>query len=506
MSNKKKVIIIGIDSLDSVLLEKFESSLPNFKKLRERMPPLNYTSVFPPDSITAWASIYTGCNPAKHGRVYFIAVDKINEAQYTEIDNNDFHGTTFWDIAGRFGKKVCVLFPYIGYPPWKVNGLMIAKAITKDEIKSYPSFLKHDYDLLNIKRLSGVPTYFQLKHYISKAKNVILNETIFGLNVFKDYQPDLFFLFSGALDFIEHNFWGFYDKNDPTYPGPNPYDKVFEQFYKLYDNMVGKFLELLDSKTELILLSDHGHGMRPVKLFNVNEFLRRKGLLISKIKNNHFSDPYFVMEKIKSSATCFIDKFSKYGVGNLAISTLHYFTAGRKLYKTPLYINWQKTVAHLADLSGVKAYSYGGIVIRSDKIDQRYYEKLRTAIIEELRSLKSPTSDKLLFKLVCRREEMYMGDHIVKFPDILFELTDEYGAGWDVNASLFSKTYSHKLHVGTHKRDTGVFLVSAPNRIKNSIKEITCMDVAPTILHILGIEDTNLFDGNCIIENCQKID
>ena len=268
--------------------------------------------------------------------------------------------------------------------------------------------------------------------------------------------------------------------------------------------MLGKFLELLDSDTTLILLSDHGHGMRPIKLFNINEFLRRKGLLTSKIKNNHFYDPYFAIEKIKNLVTLFIDKFSKYGVGNLAISALHYFTFGRKLYKTPSYIDWQKTVAHLADLSGVKAYSYGGIVIRGDKIDQKRYEDLRTNIIEELRSLKTPSLDKSLFKLVCRREDMYGGSHIDKFPDILFELADEYGAGWNVNSSLFSKTHSHKLHVGTHKRDTGVFLISTPDRIKKSTKEIGCMDIAPTILHILGIEDIGPFDGKCIVENHQK--
>ena len=59
-----KVIIIGIDSMDSILLNKFIEELPNFKQLKHECPNLYLKSVFPPDSDTAWASIYTGLNPA----------------------------------------------------------------------------------------------------------------------------------------------------------------------------------------------------------------------------------------------------------------------------------------------------------------------------------------------------------------------------------------------------------------------------------------------------------
>ncbi|NQT46462.1 MAG: alkaline phosphatase family protein [Candidatus Omnitrophica bacterium] len=499
--NRKRLIVLGIDSLDSVLLNRFEPFLPNFKRLKEQMPTLKYSSVLPPDSITAWASIYTGCDPAKHGRVYFIAVDKVNEAIYNEIDNNDFHGKTFWDIASDAKKKVCVLFPHIGYPPWKVNGLMVSKAITKEEIRSYPESAIRGYDLSDVKRLRGVPTVFQRKRYIKDAQRLLLNEESFGLRIYEDYKPDLFFLYSSVLDFIEHNFWSLCDKDDPAYPGSNSYEEVIKKFYKLYDNMLGKFLKLLDSETTLMVLSDHGHGMRPVKLFNINEFLRREGALASKIKSTHFYDPYFAIEQLKHCLTFLIDKFSKYGLGNLAISVLHYFTAGRKLYKAPSYIDWDKTLAHLADLSGVKAYSYGGIVIRMDNLKQQNYEQIRTEIIEKLRNIKIPSSGKALFKLVCRREDLYKGKHISKFPDILFELSDEYGAGWSVNSSLFGRTYSHKLHAGTHKRDTGVFLISNPDKISKDLNEISCMDIAPTVLGLLDVKGDYSFDGRCIVED-----
>ena len=77
--------MIGIDALDSVTLAKFETELPNLRMLKQRSPALRLTSVYPPDSHTCWASIYTGLNPAKHGIVQFIdPLDKAS-AMATEM-------------------------------------------------------------------------------------------------------------------------------------------------------------------------------------------------------------------------------------------------------------------------------------------------------------------------------------------------------------------------------------------------------------------------------------
>ena len=67
-----KLLIIGIDSMDRELVSKYLDSLPNFRKIIEESPKIRSASVFPPDSDTAWASIYTGLNPTKHGIVEFV--------------------------------------------------------------------------------------------------------------------------------------------------------------------------------------------------------------------------------------------------------------------------------------------------------------------------------------------------------------------------------------------------------------------------------------------------
>jgi len=67
---------------------------------------LKLQTVFPPDSDTSWASIYTGMNPAEHGVLQFIdPLEKAHKYLSEEIDNTTIRGKAYWDVAGKYGKK-----------------------------------------------------------------------------------------------------------------------------------------------------------------------------------------------------------------------------------------------------------------------------------------------------------------------------------------------------------------------------------------------------------------
>ena len=58
----KRVVVLGIDALDRELVTKYIVNLPTFQKIISKSPKIKSTSTFPPDSDTAWATIYTGLN------------------------------------------------------------------------------------------------------------------------------------------------------------------------------------------------------------------------------------------------------------------------------------------------------------------------------------------------------------------------------------------------------------------------------------------------------------
>ena len=127
MANSR-ILAIGIDGFDPLLVERWIDDLPNIKKLinRGRMIPMD--SVYPIDSASAWASIYLSINPAKHGIIShldYFELEKMRSSGITE-QGSILRGKTFWDILSSLGKKVAVINPFSAYPAWQVNGVMVS--------------------------------------------------------------------------------------------------------------------------------------------------------------------------------------------------------------------------------------------------------------------------------------------------------------------------------------------------------------------------------------------
>jgi hypothetical protein len=89
-----------------------------------------------------------------------------------------------------------------------------------------------------------------------------------------------------------------------------------------------------------------------------------------------------------------------------------------------------------------------------------------------------------------------------KYPDVVFKLKDDWGVGWETDCTLFGRSFTHKLFSGNHRQESAVFLLDHPDGLSSEVNNLTLTDVAPTILDLLEIEDTNLyrtFDGKSIL-------
>src|SRR5205823_14041486 len=71
----KKVIVLGIDGMDPVFLEKHWDSLPNLAKLGRQGEFRRLGTTMPPQSPVAWSTFITGLDPAGHGIYDFIHRD-----------------------------------------------------------------------------------------------------------------------------------------------------------------------------------------------------------------------------------------------------------------------------------------------------------------------------------------------------------------------------------------------------------------------------------------------
>ena len=495
-----RLIILGIDALDKELVNKYLDKLTNIRKVINNGNNIKSTSTFPPDSDTAWATIYTGLNPANHGVVDFVDPLERKKIKYktsTYVDLNLIKNKTFWDILGKYGIKSSVVFPHLVTKVWPINGSVVITDPNDDEIIFYPEQLKSSIKKGKIIGQKRIPkSKLELKNYVINKKKVVSEEFKIAEEVFEKTEWDVFFFYSSTLDSIMHIFWNYCDPEDPTYPGKNPFETTILDFHLLYDKLIGNFLSLLKDDDRLIILSDHGHYRRPTKIFNINEVLKKEGFLFE--KGGSLKKVYSANEKFKRNLTNIAQKS---GMRPLAQTLLRMFPFIKRFYTKPSNIDFEKTIAHCTDLSGLKAYTYGGIKVDRTKFDNdtQYYKTI-DLIIEKLESYKIPNSNQNIFEWIKKREELYQGKYINKYPEIIFNLAEGYGAGWATGVPIFTESLAHKFYPGSHRATTPVFfLMNCKKEVAK--KEMKLMDVTPTVLEMFDIQTEKYnFDGESIFK------
>jgi predicted AlkP superfamily phosphohydrolase/phosphomutase len=503
-------MIIGIDSLDPLVIDKYIDHLPNFARLSLSSPKYELSSIFPVDSIPAWVSIYTGLTPARHGIVKTYDIFDKTQADILKIGTGSFQGRTFWDFASQAGKKVCLINPFLAFPPWPINGFMLSRSMTETkpphakpwtgqaELRAYPPELASDLKLpSNVQGVFGKhPGPNNLLDWARDAETAIIRDAEIGLKVCREIEWDLFFIYFSWLDIVQHRLWRYFDIDDPTHPTDKRKESIILEFYKRVDTIVGSF-QTLCPDVPLIVLSDHGHGMRPTQTVNVNRALREHGIYYANSKASHIGK--YVLEKLKVTLLAFSDRLDlDHLVVNLSTKTKALSNLSKDIYMSSAASRKTDYLACLSAFAGVKSYPHGGIEIHPEVLPQSLgYEELREQIISILLTLRDPHNGEKLLVWACRREELYPGNlNPDMYPDIVFQLREEYGTGWNVFGNLIGKAHDHKLASGGHRK-SAVFLTanlkSAPKRTS-----LTLMDVAPSILDILGVNVDHEMDGKSI--------
>ncbi len=274
-----RLLVIGIDGMDPDVFEALEARLPNFSSLRQRGCFLPCPSVFPPDSIPAWVTIFTGEYPETHGWLDNIDYEDIRRGEAPD-GALMLQGRTFWDRIGEAGKRVCVVNPLLAYPPWPVNGIMASGPVfITGEAKIQPAELVGKYSLPELGGMVDLPAEDELEVMLERSLRSIRELTAFGLELLERESWDLFFISYFTLDRVQHFLWRFFDPDDPLYPGPSALADAIPTAYEAFDEAVGRFLERIDPDDAVVVLSDHGHGRRPTMMLSVNEALRQSGLL-----------------------------------------------------------------------------------------------------------------------------------------------------------------------------------------------------------------------------------
>jgi predicted AlkP superfamily phosphohydrolase/phosphomutase len=457
----RKVLVIGLDAAaPELVFERFYDSLPCLRRLMENGIYARLSSTHPPITIPAWMVMVTGKSMGKLGLYGF---RHRKPGTYNDIwiaHSLAVKEKTVWDILGEHEKKVIVMGVPPSYPPKPVNGCLISCFLTPTAEKAYtyPKELKKEIEALAGGYLFDVEFRTDRKEALLKQLYEMTEKRFKVIHYLITRKPWDFFMFVEiGLDRVQHAFWKFFDKEHHLYQPNNKYEDVIKEYYRFLDAKVAELLKLVDEDTVVMVVSDHG-AKRMKGAFCINEWLIKKGYLTLKKK----PDKVVSLEEVE--------------------------------------VDWSKTTAwgwggyHARIFFNIKGREPQGI------IDPENFEDVRKQLIEDITAIRGPKGEKWNTK-VYTPEELYpkgRGD----YPDLTVYFDDLFwrSAGTIGHNRLYLPENDKGPDDAVHSH-YGIFIFYDPKRkFGKRMSDVSILNVAPTILKIMGVPVPSDMEGHAIGE------
>ncbi len=519
-----QLMIIGIDSATFDLVDPWMKSgeLPNLARLMKEGASGQLTSTTPPVSPPAWASFMTGKNPGKHGIFgFFEPVSNSYTVRHT--NGGSRRAKTIWKLLSESGKRIGVINVPMTYPPEEVAGYLIAGMDTPDERSQfiYPPSLQEEL-VREFGKIETIVYHFRQKlgdSYQSAYQAFKLWERLeerradLCRHLMRTHPTDLVMVHFFAIDQIQHYFWHYMDPTHPLYDpaGAGTLGGVIKEIYRKIDGLLGELLALLPEETNLIVLSDHGAGPLSSRRIFVNNFLASLGLL-------QFKDAERPAPTVASAAHLAMqqmDALLKRLLPSRVRTWLTWtFPQARDKFESYIatgQIDWSATKAYSNEKFGpsiwinLKGLRPHGIVEPGAE-----YEELLSFITRKLYEVKDPETGAQMITRVYRKEEIYAGPHLDNAPDLLidewldlaFHPAQSTGKHGDrpIVTSEKPKGKTIREKTGSHRYHGILFLRGQPVKTGVTLAGAKIIDLAPTILHLMGLSVPDDMDGRVLTD------
>ncbi|MFB3896278.1 MAG: alkaline phosphatase family protein [bacterium] len=287
-----------------------------------------------------------------------------------------------------------------------------------------------------------------------------------ALDLLKKTDSNLFISVFESTDRAQHMFFRYLDPKHPMYTkdGAEKYGDTILKVYQKMDEFTGKVMKEIGPNTTLIVLSDHGfHTWRYT--VNTNTWLVQNGFM-----------------KLQPNA--------EYQEKNLS----QFFGQGTFFE----HVDWSRTKAYAVGLSEIYINLQGregqGIVVPGAE-----FESVRDEIIQKMKQFKNPLNGERVWYNVYKREEIFHGAQAPESGDMVVGHNDGYRTSWQ---TALGGTPKDIIEVNQRKwsGDHCSFAPEITPGIMLSNRKIdrtnpAIQDMAPTILHLLGLEKGPDMDG-----------
>ncbi|MEW4529459.1 alkaline phosphatase family protein [Maioricimonas sp. JC845] len=488
--SQNKVLVFGIDgaTFDIIRPAIERGKMTNLKKLMDAGASGPLQSTIHPITPMAWTSFATGTNAGKHGIFDFARIDN----DRILLNNGcDRRMPAIWThLTEQQRPSVVVNVPFT-YPPEQINGVMVpgfeAPYVTRDVFHPesvYDDLLK-EFGHYEFDWTFPIGRKLDVAGYREQCRKTIDHRGETSLHLLKNYPWDFFMVVFSTPDHVQHVFWKMEDGH-----------AAIEDIYDQCDQWLGRYLEAIDDDTTVVIMSDHGFGAIE-KIVYLDNWLEQEGFL----KRAQPGMKQKVIPALKRT------------LQRVLPTSLRKRISGR-LAGLKGRLEAQQFGGTL-DWANTKAFSYGmyGNIYINAKgtwphgiVEPDQYDAVCQQVIDRLMELKDPDTGQPVVDKVHRRQDLYSGEQAGQAPDLVVQWKDYayytkrgLDTGTDIFADDLMIDASEFPHTGTHRLD-GVFVAKGPNIRPGMDLSARIIDLAPTILKLLGIHPGAQMDGRVLDE------
>jgi tetratricopeptide (TPR) repeat protein len=295
-SGSGRVLVLGLDGMDPEVVDLLmaEGKLPHFARLRQGGAYGRLRSSKPLLSPIIWTTIATGRPPAEHGIGHFVAVNP-RTGEQLPVTSRMRRVKALWNILSEADRRVAIVGWWATWPAETVRGAIVSDHtcyhfLFEDGATGGPGGVglvsppaleaalapmirrPADVTLEELAPFARVgaedlarPFRFDddLAHFRWALATADTYRRI-GLHLWAHERPDLLMVYVEGVDTTSHLFGHLFRAEGlagELAAQQAGFGGTVEAMYRYADRLVGEFLAVLDARTTLVVLSDHGFAL-----------------------------------------------------------------------------------------------------------------------------------------------------------------------------------------------------------------------------------------------------
>lgn len=475
-----RVVLLGVDAVTGSILDGLleRGKLPNISRLIKSGSSGNLRSSMPLKSPVLWTTIATGKTPDKHGVQDFL-VKRPGKTESIPVTSINRTTVALWNIVGTWDEAGVVNW-WASWPAEKIHGFIVSDRFHFPKVKArcsppeittaVDSLMEAGPDDCELARFTDYrpgetfePVLSSLLRYSPSdflwntlCKTYRADGLVFRTSRFmaRPRSPRLFCVYSFGIDAIQHHFYRYHplytrfpyslfdSQRDEDFTGA-----VIDSYYELTDSRLGDYIEEADDSTVVILVSDHGSGplLRQVTALDVNKYFVLKGWLTRDERGD-------------------ID-----------------------MEKTLVYCSGSQLMESTRKL-------YFGDRIKTDPDSLTAFKK---TLVDEMRRLTTTGGDRLVTGVT--REEGHSADVIVRI-NLWIDASDSIYVNGAKRALTDIAVPMSEVLSGEHRINGVMLAAGGPVKQGGRIHGASILDIAPTVLYLLGYPTAGDMDGRVLTE------